>query len=254
MEKELRVAKEIALKAGEIMRRYFYADQEKVIKDDGTPLTIADTTINRMVIEELAKEFPEDGVIGEEESTTEYGMGRKWICDPIDGTKAYTWGVPTAMFSLALVVDGVPQVGVAYDPFLDLMYCAVKGQGAYCNDKPIKVSTKQLHEGTISITGNLRELWKNPTNLMELAKRSKSVALLSGAVYRGCLIARGKFVGYVMKYLNAHDVAAIHVIIEEAGGKITGLDGESLDYSKPFHGAIMSNDIVHDEIVEIMKL
>lgn len=109
MKRELEVAKSIALKAGEVMRQYFYDGQQKVIKDDGTPLTIADTTINRMVIEKLAKEFPEDGTIGEEESTTDYGQGRKWICDPIDGTKAYTWGVPTAMFSLALVVDGAPK-------------------------------------------------------------------------------------------------------------------------------------------------
>ena len=253
MDKELRVAKEIALKAGEIMRRYFYADQEKVIKDDGTPLTIADTTINSMVIEELAKEFPEDGVIGEEESTTSYGMGRKWFCDPIDGTKAYTWGVPTAMFSLGLIVDGIPKAGVAYDPFLDLMYFAEAGKGAFCNDQPIHVSDQSLSEGTVAITSGADEIRQNQPYLNRLIDTAGSVAVFSGAVYRSVLIARGRIEGYILPKLNAHDMAAVHVIIEEAGGKVTGLDGKQIDYSKPFRGAIASNATTHDELVEILN-
>lgn len=253
MDKELRVAKEIALKAGEIMRRYFYADQEKVIKDDGTPLTIADTTINRMVIEELAKEFPEDGVIGEEESTTSYGMGRKWFCDPIDGTKAYTWGVPTAMFSLGLVVDGAPKAGVAYDPFLDLMYFAEAGKGVFCNDQPIHVSDQSLTEGTVAITSGAKEIRQNHPYLNRLIDSAGSTAVFSGAVYKSCLVARGKFVGYALPFLNAHDMAAVHVIIEEAGGKVTDLIGNPLDYSKPLKGAVASNSTAHDELVGIMS-
>ena len=101
------------------MRQYFDIDQEGEWKDDGTPVTIADTAINRLVIERIVEAFPEDGVIGEEESNTEYGMGRKWFCDPIDGTKAYTWGVATAMFSLGLVVDGVPVAGVT------ILFCII---------------------------------------------------------------------------------------------------------------------------------
>src|SRR3989338_7401931 len=149
--KELTVAKDIARRAGAIMLRYFRVDNSEERKADGSPVTIADKAINRMVIEELEKNFA-DVVIGEEESTGEYGAGRRWICDPIDGTKAYVWGVPTAMFSLGLAVDGVPTLGVAYDPFLDTMYEAVRGNGSYCNGKPIHVSQKKLSEGYLATT------------------------------------------------------------------------------------------------------
>src|SRR3990170_3369867 len=79
--------------------------RKSLSKKENSQVTIADKLINSLVIERLVTEFPNDGVIGEEESNTEYGAGRKWFCDPIDGTNAYIWGVPTAMFSLALVVD-----------------------------------------------------------------------------------------------------------------------------------------------------
>ena len=101
-EQELHTAQRIAREAGDIMRRYFDGDQQRQTKADGTPVTIADTTINSLVIQRLHETFPDDGVIGEEESTAGYGLGRKWLCDPVDGTKAFTWGVPTAMFSLEI--------------------------------------------------------------------------------------------------------------------------------------------------------
>lgn len=254
LSRELSVAIDIAYKAGEIMRQYFYDGQQKVTKDDGTPLTIADTTINSMVIRELAVSFPHDGVIGEEESTTEYGMGRKWLCDPIDGTKAYTWGVPTAMFSLGLVVDGQPQSGVAYDPFLDLVYFAEKGSGAFCNGQSISVSSETLDEGVLGITSSAKELSENPPYVDKLVERGVSTATFSGAVYKGCLVARGKLAGYAMKHLTAHDLAAVHVIIEEAGGRLSLMSGDRLDYSKPFKGAIISNSVTHDDIVGVMSL
>ncbi|MBU6501056.1 MAG: hypothetical protein KGJ89_02930 [Patescibacteria group bacterium] len=112
--KELFAAKDIAKEAGVIMRKYFDEDQHIEIKKDNTQVTIADKLINSLVIQRLAKAFPSDGVIGEEESTAEYGGGRKWFCDPIDGTAAYIWGVPTAMFSLGLVLDGRPVIPSAH--------------------------------------------------------------------------------------------------------------------------------------------
>ena|SRR3989344_2868092 len=142
--KELAAARGIAQKAGVIMRTYFEESDLLVErKEDDSPLTKADLEINQLVIRELNGEF-DDGIVGEEESTAEYGMGRRWICDPIDGTRAFTWGVPTAMFSLGLAVDGVPVVGVAYDPFLDRLYEAAQGRGSYCNGISMHVSSKGI--------------------------------------------------------------------------------------------------------------
>ncbi len=251
--KELEAAKKIALLAGEIMLKYFDVDDQKVqTKADNTPVTIADVLINEMVIKELSRRFPEDGIIGEEKSTSEYGMGRKWLCDPIDGTLAYVWGTPTSMFSLALVLDGKPVMGVAYDPFLNKIYYAVRGNGSFCNDKAIHVSDQGLEKSRIAITSSIFSI-PGLTYLPRLKEVGARCATFSGAVYKSCLVAKGKFAAYIEHGVGCHDMAAVHVIVEEAGGKITGLKGETLDYSRPFKGAIVSNSKIHDQLVEVVN-
>jgi len=249
---ELSVAKVIAYKAGVIMRQYFDNDQLRTIKKDGTPLTAADTQVNAMVIAELRQSFPEDGVIGEEESTADYGMDRRWICDPIDGTKAFTWGVPTAMFSLALVVDGVPKVGVCYEPMLDKLYSAVAGGDATCNDTVLGVNDDSLENGIVAIVASAQVIRHSAKFLQTLFDRKIQLAIFSGAVAKGVRVAEGRFAGYIdEEFIGAHDVAAVHVIVESAGGTISGLHGEELDYSKPFTGVIISNGVVHEELKKL---
>lgn len=249
--KELEVAIQIAKEAGVIMLKYFDADQEVEKKEDNTLVTIADKLINTMVIERLVESFPLDGVIGEEESNTEYGMGRKWFCDPIDGTAGYVWGTPTSMFSLALVVDGVPTVGVAFDPFLNRMYTGIKGGKSFYNNKEINVSQNNLDTGIVAV-GSLKYLAQQKF-YPRLIETNVRMAIFSGAVYKAGLVSRGRFVAFIDKGLNAHDIAAMHVILENAGGTITSLEGTQLDYSKPFKGAIVSNSVVHEKLVEYCK-
>jgi fructose-1,6-bisphosphatase/inositol monophosphatase family enzyme len=253
-ERELEVAKDIARQSGKIMKHYFFADNQGIQrKADNSPVTHADIEINHLVIQELAKHFPEDGVIGEEQSTADYGMGRRWICDPLDGTKGFTWGSPTSMFSLALVIDGVPVMGVVYDPYLDLMYWGEKGQGSYCNEKKLQVSRNGLQGGFVALTSSVARLIDNPSMVQDLAKTNTQVTMFSGAVYKACLVARGRLVGYVEGGIGAHDMAAMQVIVEEAGGKITKFDGETADYSQPFKSAVVSNGRVHAELLEMIK-
>lgn len=252
---ELTTAKAIAREAGQIMRRYFDGDQQREIKADGTPLTIADTTVNRLVIERLAAAFPADGVIGEEESTTEYGLGRKWFCDPIDGTKAFTWGVPTAMFSLGLVVDGQPVLGVAYEPMLDKLYWAEVGHGAFCNGQPLRVNNQTLETGILATISSQYRLRREAPYMDELLDRQPGIdmAAFSGAVAKCVRVAEGRFVGYIEELVNAHDMAAVQVMVTEAGGVVCGLDGQPLDYARPFRGAITSNAVVHEALVSLVN-
>lgn len=231
--KELRIAKQLAKKAGKIMLKYYEADQGVQVKIDNSLVTIADEAINKMVITALSRSFPKDGVVGEEESNTEYGMGRKWFCDPIDGTAGYVWGVPTAMFSLALVIDGVPTVGVTYDPFQKRMYHAIKGQGAYCNGKKIQVSNTMIKDkGIFAVTGNVLAISQLPY-VAEIRAHGGRLATFSGLVHKACLVARGRFVGFIEYGANAYDLAAIEVIVEEAGGKVTDFQGNKYDYTVP---------------------
>lgn len=254
--KELAVAKRLALQAGEIMKEYFRDDIEVGQKKDSSPITIADTTINSLVISELDKEF-DDGIVGEEESTAEYGMGRRWICDPIDGTRAYVWGVPTAMFSLGFVVDGSPVVGVTYDPFLNLLYEAVEGKGSYCNGKPIRISESGIIGGHVAVSGSVEKMLtnKNYAKLIEnLADKEAKIAAFSGSVYKACMVARGRLVGYVEKDVNPHDLAAVEVIVKEAGGLVTDFEGNKLDYSRKFKGAIVSNKSSYLDILSCVQM
>lgn len=228
------------------MLEYFDGDQQVEIKTDNTPVTIADKKINSLVIEELKKHF-DDVIIGEEESIGEYGSGRRWFCDPIDGTKAFIFGVPTAMFSLALVEDGRPVLGVCYDPFLDRLYTAVKGGGSYCNDKQLHVSNKNIEHATVAISARITK--KRYQHIEFLLDKKIPLMALGGAVYKSCLVARGRIEGYLEVGISAHDIAAMELIIEEAGGLVTGLAGEILDYRKPFKGAAISNGVIHYELV-----
>jgi fructose-1,6-bisphosphatase/inositol monophosphatase family enzyme len=247
-EKELAIAKSIAHTAGGIMLEYFDADQELDHKDDGSVVTIADKKINSMVIKELSKHF-EDGVIGEEESNSEYGHGRKWICDPIDGTKAFVLGVPTAMFSLGLAVDGSPVLGVLYDPFLDRLYWGIKGQGSYCNGKKLKVSDNRLKGHYVSVSSDNKGLVEEAGVIKNLLGKGAKLDTTHGAVYKSCLVAHARAVGYIEPRVNPHDIAAAQVVVEEAGGLVSGYNGEKLDYTRPFKGTIISNKIVHAELV-----
>lgn len=247
-EKELKVAKEIAVKAGKIMLDYFDAEQGLEHKDDLSEVTMADTKINKLVIEELSKKF-NDGIIGEEESTADFGNGRKWFCDPIDGTRSFVIGIPVAMFSLGLVVDGSPVLGIAYDPFQQKMFWAIKNEGSFCNDNRLQVSKHKLANNYIMLSSNPEKLINKSGMINKLINAAAKLDSAKAAVFNSCLVAQGRVAGYLGANLHPHDIAAIHVIIEEAGGRVTSYDGKVLDYTKPFRGAIISNGVVHDNLV-----
>lgn len=250
--RELEIAKSIARQAGNIMLNYFDGDQECETKADGTPVTIADKMINSMAIQEILKAFPGDGVVGEEESSEDITGTRLWFCDPIDGTKPFTWGVPTAVFSLGLVIDNKPILGVVYDPFLDHMFRGVTGQGSYRNNKKLQVSKEGLNTGLVAATGSVERMVKSPpTYLTNLVNSGVRMACFSGGIYKSTLVASGRLVGYIESKVSPHDIAAIDVIITEAGGRLSTLSGQPLDYRQGFNSAIISNGVVHDKLIEL---
>lgn len=250
----LEFAKEIASYAGKTMLKYFNQDNGKKYKGDKTVVTLADTEINSYLIKRVKEEYPTHAVDGEEE---QFGDSKYvWVCDPVDGTAMYARNIPTAEFSLALVIDGESILGVVYDPFTDSLYTGVKGQGAYCNNNKISVSNFKLtdQESVVHM-----DTW--PTieyDLMDVYKElSKQTYLVNiGSIVRSCIcVARGDFTLAIFpgtKHRNC-DIAAVKVIVEEAGGKVTDIFGKEQRYDKDINGAIVSNGIVHDEIVKRIK-
>lgn len=250
----LNFAKEMAYKAGEIMLKYFETDNGATYKCDKTIVTLADKEINHYLIEKVKEKFPSHSVDGEEET---FGNSKYvWVCDPIDGTAMYARHIPVASFSLALVIDGKPEVGVIYDPFLKHLYSAQKGKGAYKDDLKITVNDIELEDKRAV---SHYDMWPRPGyNIYDVIKElgEKTYFINMGSIVRACTcVASGEFVACIFpgtKHKNC-DIAAAKIIVEEAGGKVTDLFGNEQRYDQDINGAVVSNGKVHKEIMEVIK-
>jgi len=161
-------------------------------------------------------------------------------------------GIPTAMFSLAFVDGGLPKVAVMYDPFQDRLLAAIEGQGAFMNGQRLQVSAAAQLSGAWLGAGGTVEAGPHRLHV-ELARRGARVKAIPGTVYKGAMVARGLLDGFVQAG-SAHDFAALQLIVQEAGGEVTGLSGEPLRYDQPFgRGAIVGNGQLHAELVEAMS-
>lgn len=244
----------VAREAGDIMRKYAEIDQKVERKSDNTPVTIADKTINSLLIERVKEKFPEHGVLGEEES---YKADRNilWVCDPIDGTVSFILHSPHSMFSAALVVAGEVLAAVTYNPWTDELFAAIKGGGAFKNDKQIHVSQKQWGEEAfiVSTSDPVHKPYPtdSPESILKIRSEGNRLFHLSGGVFKGMLVAQGYADGFTFPYNSTHDIAAIKLIVEEAGGKVTNLSGHEQRYDKPIDGAIISNGLIHEQLIEI---
>jgi len=249
-------AVEVAREAGLIMRKYAEIDQEVEHKSDNSPVTIADKTINTLLIEHVKITFPEHGVLGEEESYKSDRI-KLWVCDPIDSTASFVLHVPVSMFSVAFVVDGVVLVAVTYNPWTDELFAASRGKGATKNGKSIHVSDRKWDERAIIVTTSGSQHKPYPTdtpeNVLKIRSAGNKLYHVAGAVFKGMLIAQGFADALVFPYSSAHDMVASKLIVEEAGGKVTDLHGAEQRYDQPIGGAIVANSYIHPHIVELVK-
>ncbi len=247
-QKELEFAKDLATKAGNIMVKYFRSHlQQQTIKADHTPLTIADSKINKMVIDEVKKSFPSHGILGEEGS---YKSDRllSWVCDPIDGTFSFTQGVPISVFSLALYNNGVPVVAVVYNPFLNTMYSAKKGEGAFLNDEqlatlPAQNPISSLHSIGIEIwvdqsTSVLSQFESFGRFFAEVEKREIWFNVFNSAVYTAMLVAEGKASAVIYSGIAPWDAAACQLILAEVGASTQSIFGDNQLYNQNIKGFI----------------
>lgn len=250
----LAFAVKLAREAGEIMRHYFELNDKQVrSKANNTLVTEADQKINQLLIDQVVEHFPTHGVLGEEK-TWHAERNQLWVCDPIDGTASFILGIPTAMFSLAYVVDGKPIVAVMYEPLLNKLYTAEQGQGALLNGQAIKVSTQSDVQGsTIGLVGSLQQLWHRHGFLRTLEGQGASLNNVPGNVFKASLVAQGRLDAQIFPGRGAHDIAAEKLIIEEAGGRVTSLEGEDQLYNQPIRGAVVSNGLIHDQLVEYVR-
>ena len=247
-------SKEIAYYAGKLMKDNFNKDNETEFKEDRTPVTIIDKMINEYLIDKVTEKYPEHSVDGEE--LKKKGNNYSWVCDPIDGTSMYTRGIPVSVFSLAFVINGEVKVAVVYDPFLDDMYTAIKGEGAYLNDERIHVSDKVYGQIGSSIDYCMWNKAKYDT--LEIAKELRKdfkLCQVGSTAHASMLVATGKISAELFPGTNHAncDLAASSLIVEEAGGKVTNFKGEKERYDHDLDGVVLSNGIIHDELIELIN-
>ena len=246
----LSIAKELARDAGQILADHMDDDVAVRTKAGGDPVACVDEAIARLTTTRIGEHFPTDRVICEEDEVIRYGPDRVWICDPDDGTVAYINSIPTFTYSLALCVEGQPKVAVACNPLLRRMFSAVDGGEARRDMRVLQVSEAKLDSGVVGVNGFVQEIHAHTYPFVgAAAARGVLMIPVNGAVYASCLVASGKLCGYVNYSVKPYDMAAVALIVTAAGGTVTDLHGRPLMFDRDFTGAIVSNGVVHDDLV-----
>jgi histidinol-phosphatase len=224
--REVEFARRIAIAAGENARRIRAQGIAAETKADASPVTVADRDNERLIREAIEREFPEDGILGEEGSSKPGTSGRRWIVDPIDGTRDFVRGNRFWCVLIALEADDESLVGVAHFPMLEETYWAVRGGGAYLHDEPLHASARTaLGECSFHANGlQLAEARPHLPTVVELMQQSWSVRAYGGGL-DACLVASGKVDIWFEPKVAPWDLAALRLIIEEAGGVFFALDG-----------------------------
>jgi histidinol phosphatase-like enzyme (inositol monophosphatase family) len=231
LEKELEVARCIADQAGRLALENHARGFKTETKPDYSPVTSADRANERLITELLEKAFPGDGLLGEEGAKREARSGRRWIIDPIDGTRSFMRGIPLWGVMLALEADGTVVVGACNLPGLGELYSGAAGLGAFCNGKRIHCSpAKTRRQAMLCLTGVdkvLRRSWGE--RLLPWISHFWSVRSMGGCVDAMC-VASGRAEVWMTMEAKAWDLAPLKIIGEEAGARFFNLDGKSTIY------------------------
>ena len=239
---------DIAREAGAATLRWFRSDALEVERKlDGTPVTVADRTAESIVRRRIAAAHPDDGILGEEEAETVGTSGRRWIVDPIDGTKAFTRGVPLYTTLLAVEDSHGVVAGAIVVPALTEAVWAGRGLGCFSDQGPCRVSDTSAVTDAYLTTSSYSH-WPEPALL---AVRRSGMALRTwGDGYGYLLVATGRMDVMVDPEVAPYDVAAMPVILAEAGGRFTDLAGND-GYAGG--SGIATNGILHDEVLALLR-
>ncbi|TAL18057.1 inositol monophosphatase [bacterium] len=251
----LEIAVTAALAAGKIQRERFGGKKEIRKKGIVDLVTDVDIACEERVREILLKATPSVPVLGEEE-----GMkgGRKvssqWIVDPIDGTTNFAHGIPIFCVSLALEEEGEITVGVIYDPLRDELFTAEKGKGACLGGCKMSVTKTAVMEDSLLATGFPYDNRTNPKDIFgafaAVHKSTRGLRRLGSAAIDLAYVAAGRLDGFWEVNLKPWDVAAGKLLVEEAGGKVTGFHGEKYDHMSG--DIVASNGLIHEELLKIL--
>ena len=252
----LATAVEAVLRAGDIQMASFGASIEVSKKGAIDLVTEVDFAVERMFRAMIAERFPDHTVLAEELGSAGQREGRFcWIFDPLDGTTNYAHGLPVFASSLALEIEGVVTVGAIYDPTRKELFTASLGGGAYLNGVPMRVSSTPTLLDALLVTGFPYTVHQASEELVSLfaafLSEAQAVRRLGSAALDLCYVAAGRMDGFWEQHLKPWDMAAGALMLTEAGGRITAVDGSRFDLRK---GQLMaSNGVIHDALLDVVR-
>jgi myo-inositol-1(or 4)-monophosphatase len=253
---ELRAfAERIARGAGEILRRNYGLRQTIHFKGEINLVTDVDHESEAYLIGRIREAYPDHGVLSEESPELHSGSLYRWIIDPLDGTTNYAHGYPCFGVSVAVERQGTVVAGAVYDPLLDESFTAALGGGASRNGKPIAVSeTRELRKSLLA-TGFAYDVRSSSDNNFDYFRAfvltGQAIRRDGSAALDLCYLACGRFDGFWELKLKAWDTAAGLLILHEAGGVSSRLDGGPYDIHQP--DLLASNGLIHGQMVEVLR-
>lgn len=252
----LNFAIETAREAGQILLEKYERKHYITKKGDINLVTEADLASEAHIIEKIKSYYPKHSILAEEAGEAVVnGDGKwKWIIDPLDGTTNYAHGYPCFCVTLALEKNGEIVIGVTFDPTRNELFSAERGRGASLNNKPIRVSrTENLSEALI-VTGfpyNFKERPDFASPITAFLLKARGVRRDGSAAIDLAYVACGRFDGMWEEGLNPWDMAAGVLLIEEAGGQVTGYDNSKFSvYNPPM---LATNGLIHSEMLRVLE-
>jgi histidinol-phosphatase len=243
MNDDLRLALELADISDRLTLRFFRGSFSVRTKADQTPVSDVDEAVERAIRQRLERERPEDAIVGEE-----FGRrgesSRRWIIDPIDATRNYIRGIP--IFATLIALDG--EVGVVSAPALNRRWWAARGEGAMCDGRPVRVSSVDHFDGAQIGYDSVTD-FTEPEKFLALLRRCGR-ARGYGDFWIHMLVAEGAIEIAIEPQVAWWDMAAVQVIVEEAGGRFTTLDGQPRANGG---SAVSSNGVLHDQVLAAMR-
>ena len=255
MSQFLEVAIETAREAGAILRHEFDRPKQISYKGEVDIVTESDRRSEALIIARLRKRFPDHAIIAEEGGGGGVGANYCWHVDPLDGTTNFAHGYPCFAVSIGLAEDGQPVAGAVFNPVSEELFTAARGEGAYLNGKPIRVSAIEKLATSLVATGFPTHHRKRSANInyyWEYTLRSHGVRRDGSAALDLCSVACGRFDAFWEFGLKSWDTAAGVLLVQEAGGKVSDLSGGPYRLGGP--QMLASNGRIHGEMQDVATI
>jgi len=250
----LKVAVRAARAAGRIQRDAFGGAQAVEHKGAIDLVTAIDRRCEKEILRVIGRAFPGHGVLAEESDPRTGDGEHLWIVDPLDGTTNYSRAFPYFCSSVALARAGQVVVAAVYQPLLDELFTAVRGRGAFLNGHPLRVSPQERLDQAFLATGFPYDIRRgrrtNIDHFTRFATRCLAIRRAGAAALDLAYVAAGRFDGFWELKLRPWDIAAASLLVEEAGGRVTGLTGRP--WRLPVRDIVASNGLVHGEMVALL--